>query len=305
MKILILDSSYLIYKSYFGMKNKHLKVERDGEEINTSAIFGFLRETLNLITEERYNFIISVNDTPPYYKKKLYRDYKKRPDKGLVIPSFHDERELIQAILYDLGIPTFFCNGYEGEEIAHTLIKRLSNHKVDLYTSDEDCYALLYDHVQLIKTNKGDIIKFGLDDLQEKYHVDRKQFTIFKALTGCKSDNIPSINGVGPVTASKLINEHGSMKNIIKHVDDITQEKLRKNFKKAIKSGLLNRAMKLTKIEVPQKLNKYEAKETLTYKDILEWIDAQSFLGGTNKLLLRNLQRTQKKNLKNIMEEIC
>ena len=300
VKILIIDDSYLIYKSYFGFKGRHLKVERDGVEINTSAIFGFIREIIHMKVEEKYDYIISVEDTGPYWKKTIDEDYKKRPDKGMSIPSFNDEKELIRAILYDLGIPSYYAQGYEGEEIGKALMKKYKDqHKIDFYTNDEDTYALIDDNVKLVKTDKGDIIKFGLEDLKEKYNVTPKQFVILKSLTGCKSDNVTSIIGVGNVTASKLVNEFGTVRNVINNLDKVSKS-LRTKIQEAIDNGNLKKSVKLTRMIAPKKLKKFKPEVKLGYKDILEFIDAQSFLNGSNKVVLMNIKKSQKKNKKRL-----
>lgn len=301
MKLLIVDSSFLIYKSFFAFKSNQLKVERDGEVINTSAIFGFIREIIHMKTGEKYDFIISVYDSPPYLKKQLSETYKDRPSKKITIPSFNDEKILIQAILYDLNIPCVYKKGYEGEEIAKSLINmHKDEHEIDFYTNDEDCYSLIDENVNLIKTDKGETIKFGLEDLKAKYNVTPKQFIQMKALTGCKSDNVQGITGVGPVTASKLVNEFKTIKNIKKNIDKIKQEKLKTNIRAAMESGTLTLSKKLTKIEAPRRLKLYKPEEELSYKEILEYIDAQSFLKGSNKLILANLKKTQRKNNESI-----
>ena len=304
MRILIIDSSYLMYKSYFAFKNRHLKVERDGEEINTSAIFGFIREIIHLKVNEKYDYVFAAHDSPPYLKKKIDETYKDRPAKGISIPSFNEEKILIQAILFDLGIPCIYSQGYEGEEIGKALIKKLKpyGHTIDFYSNDEDCYALIDDTVKLIKTDKGDIIKFGKEDLKEKYNVTPKQFTQLKALTGCKSDNVEGITGVGPVTASKLVNEFETIRNIVKNINDVKQENLRIKIIVAINSGVLNKSIKLTRMIAPKVLSRYKPDEVLSYADILEYIDAQSFLKGSNKVALMNLQKTQNKNKKELEE---
>ena len=300
MKILIIDSSFLIYRSFFGFKGRHLKVERDEIEINTSAIFGFIREIIYLKVNERYDYIIAVNDSPPYWKKTIDENYKKRPDKGISIPSFNDEKELIRAILYDLNIPSYFVNGYEGEEIGKALMKKhKGQHRIDFYTNDEDTYALIDDDVTLVKTDKGDIIKFGLKDLKEKYNVTPKQFVQMKSLTGCKSDNVTSIVGVGNVTASKLVNEFGTVRNVINNLDKVSKS-LRTKIQEAIDNGDLKKSIKLTRMIAPKKLKKFKPEVKLGYKDILEYIDARSFLKGCNKIVLMNIKKSQKKNKKRL-----
>jgi len=296
MKILIIDSSYLTYRSYFAFKGRHLKIERDGEEINTSAIFGFIREIIFLKTEERYDYIIAVNDTGPYLKKKIDPNYKKRPDKKISVPSFNDEKELIQAILYDLNIPCYFAKGYEGEEVAKALIEKYKKkHDIEFYTNDEDCYALIDDNVKLVKTDKGEVIKFGKKDLQKKYNVTPKQFVHMKALTGCKSDNVTSVIGVGPVTASKLVNEFGTVRNVVKNLDNISKN-LKIKIRESINNGNLNKSIILTRMEIPNKLQAYKPDTQLKYNDIFKYIDAQTFLKGSSQVVLMNIQKSQKAN---------
>ncbi len=226
MKILVIDGNYLVYKSFFAFKNRHLTVEKDGIEITTSAIFGFVREIIKLTLEQKYNFIICAWDCPPYIKKIRVPSYKERPKKD--IQSLSDEKIILIELLNDLKIPSIFSKGYEGEEVAASVIKKLEKYHVDLYSNDEDCYALLSQRTHLVNTKKRhkkdrktSFVAFTTRDLKEKYKVTPKEFIQFKALTGCKSDKVDGVVGIGPVTASALINEFKTVKNIKNNIEKI------------------------------------------------------------------------------------
>jgi DNA polymerase-1 len=293
LKILIIDGSYLAFKSYFAFSKNPLTATIDGEQIVTSTVFGFINEILSLSTKLKYDYIINVHDSPPYKKKNLYPSYKEGRKSS--IPSFNHEKELIKAITYDLNIPNIYSPGYEGEEVAKAVIKKSKDNEINFFTNDEDCFALLSKNVSLITTIRGDIKITTQNDLMDKYNVTPKQFRSFKAITGCSTDNVKGVNGIGPVGASQLISEFGSIKEILKNLNDLPQ-KIQEKFNSAMKSGQLKSSIILTRLETPKHLKAYKPEIHLPYADILEFIEARSFLKGSNKLILKHIQAKQKEN---------
>lgn len=302
MKILIIDSSYLMYKSYFAFRNKHLSVVKAGETINTSAVFGFTREIINLMIKFGYNFLICAWDSPPYIKKNKIPSYKERPKKDT--PSLELERKLIKAILFSLKIPSLSSEGYEGEEVASSIINKLKKEykTVDLYANDEDCFSLISNKTSLINTKKSALTKFNKKDLMKKYEVTPKQFIQFKALTGCRTDKVTGVKGVGPEKARWLINRFGTINNIKKNIGKIEteNEKIAEKLKKSIKDGSLKESRYLTKINKPKKLIRFIPTENNDFKDILEYLEANTLITGSNYLSLKFIKINQKKQFKKI-----
>jgi DNA polymerase I len=304
MKILIIDSSYLAYKSYFAFSKKHLTIKIEGVEIITSAIFGFIRELINLTHNKEYDFIALAWDSPPYIKKDKYPTYKENRKKD--VPMLAEEKNIIKAITYDLNIPSVLAKGYEGEETAASLIEKLWPNSIDIYTNDEDCYVLLSPKTHIVNTKQSSIIKFTVNDLMKKYKVTPKQFRTMKILMGCRTDNIAGIEKVGPVTASWLVNKYGTTKNIINNWKEIKKEKpsIINNLLKAYQTDIIKKAKYLTKINKPKFLKEIKPQTTIPYEMILEVLEAKTLLTGSNKMVLKYIQKSQAKHAINIKEKI-
>lgn len=294
MKFLIIDSSYLIYRSYFAFAKNHLTVNKDGQELITSAIFGFINELIMLQSDQNYDFIFTSWDTGPYLKKLKYPSYKEGRHKG-ELPDFNAEKEIIKAILFDLNIPVIYATGFEGEEVARTIINSCNAHQTHLYSNDQDCFVLLDDNVDLIRIHRGEIIFFDQQDLMDKYRVTPKQFRHWKALTGCSTDNVKGVQGIGPKSASDLISKFHSVKGVLKHIDQISPKQAEKILK-AKEDGTLKSSMYLTKIQAPKDIQFYKPEERLSYLDILDYVEARSFLKGEKKLILKAIKKRQKEN---------
>ena len=304
MEIVVIDSSYLTYKSFYALKNKHLFVKKDGEKIITSAVFGFVREVINLTTKYKYNFIICAWDAPPYIKKTKVSSYKERPRTDT--PELISEKEIIKAIMFDLNIPSIIAKGYEGEEVAASIIDRLNDNKIDLYTNDEDCYALISNRTSIVNSKDASLIRFKAENLNKKYKVTPEQFTHFKTLTGCKSDHISGVEGIGPVYASWLINKFGTISGIMENIDRIEKEKpkIAEKIIRSMKDRSIMVSKYLVKINRPKKLLQIIPSESLTYNEILEYLEANSFLRGSNLIALKFIKKNQRKLIKKIRKVV-
>jgi DNA polymerase-1 len=299
-----------MYRSYFAFKDKHLSVEKDGETIITSAIFGFVREIIKLYSLYNYDFIISALDAPPYIKKDKYPFYKERPQRGL--PSFAEEKELIKAILTDLYIPCLYYPGYEAEDAMAFILQKLDEHdETNIYTSDEDCYALLSKNTSLISMKVENKTRpyhsfFTEEDLMDKYGVTPKQFRVFKAITGCKSDRVPGVPGLGEKKAYWLVNRFKTFKKIKENIKTIIKENpgIGNKLSKSISNGELRVSRYLTKIEPPEKLLLLAQKEKVSYEKILEYLEAETLIEGSNRLFLKKIREKQIKSFLTVERKI-
>lgn len=303
MAISIIDSSYLSYKSYFAFASNHLSVVRDGEEIITSAIFGFVRELLSL-TDYGYQTIICVWDTPPYYKKDKIQTYKEKRKKD--IPSLANEREMIKGILYNLNIPSLYAKTYEGEDVASYIINKMGhNREIHFYTNDKDCYALLDNNVQLINTvfnrklKRSELTYFSIEDLEKEFGVTPKQFSEMKTIMGCASDNVQGVVGIGPKKASDLISHYKTVRNVYFNLDQL-KPKLAEKLINAKNDGSLNESKFLTTIVPPPKVELFVPKIKLSFEQILGYIEAYSLLKGANKLQLVKLRERNKSRIEEL-----
>jgi len=308
MKIILIDSSYLTYKSFFAYKNKHLTVKKDGEEIITSSIFGFLREIIALKSEEEYDFIICAWDSRPYMKEQRYPTYKATREKQN-IPSMTTEIELIKAIIYGLNIPSIISKGYEAEDVINFLIKKLSGENtVDIYGNDNDYYAILSSKTDMIVGRKKTKImqRYTKKDLLKEFGITPKQYRTFKVFTGCKTDNVTGIPGIGPVNAIWLINNFQTTENVLKNLKKIFREKpkIAEKIAYARENKLINESRYLTKILTPKNIKILPQTSDLHYTDILGYIEAKTMLTGQNKMILEIIEKDQKEVFNRIMKKL-
>jgi DNA polymerase I len=245
MKYLIIDTSYLIFRSFFAYPRL------TNEEEPTGAIFGFTKTVMALIKEYRPEYLIFAIDTPkPTWRHKVKVDYKAgRPD---IDPSMVQQiphiLEWCQKITPNYAIKDEFeaddhiyttCF----EVIQHSLLKQngsttgigelfqdggslnefdSKNFNLDdellIFSSDRDLYQLLvYPNVRFINTNatKTGYDLFGPIEFKAKYELEPIQWIDYKALVGDGSDNLSGLPGVGPKTATTLIQSVGSLYTLL------------------------------------------------------------------------------------------
>ena len=290
-KILAIDSSYLMYKSHYAFNKNHLSVFIGDQELITSSIYGFLRELINLKLEHDYKYFVTCWDTPPYTKKNMFSDYKEGRKSTVNI---NDQREILKQILISLKIKCCYENGYEGEEVVRYFIDKYKNDEVDVYTADEDCYALISGNNNIVNTSKNELTIFDEESLNDKYGVTSKQFVAFKAITGCGSDHIKGVNGIGPKGATKLASKYNNIQGVIKNSNNINDKKMKTKIGNSMKDGSLRKSIYLTKIRKPDKVLNFKDNGA-GYIDILEVLEFNSFLTGKNKMALKVIKKDQEK----------
>lgn len=232
-KLFLIDAYALIYRAYFAF-SKNPRLTSKGFDV--SAIYGFTNILLELINNEKPQYLAVVFDTP----KKTHRhiefvEYKANRDampEGIsaAIP-------YIKRILQDLNIPAVSLDGYEADDVIGTIAKKASIQGFQIYmmTPDKDFAQLVEDNILMyrpgIRGNPAEI--WNKERVCSKFDIDNvNQVIDILGMVGDAVDNIPGIAGVGPKTASKLLKEYGSLENIyhsIKDFDGKLEEKLIKS----------------------------------------------------------------------------
>ncbi|THF88120.1 DNA polymerase I [Deinococcus sp. KSM4-11] len=211
--LVLIDGHALAFRSLFALRRGEPNVPRltnaHGEA--TDAIHGFMSLTLRL-AKQRSNQVIVVFDPPvKTFRHEQFDGYK--AGRAETPPDLHRQVDRIREIVDAVGLPRLEEPGYEADDVIATLTRMAegTGMQVRIVTSDRDAYQLLDDHVRVI-TNDFSLI--GPDEVFEKYGVTVRQWVDYRALTGDASDNIPGAKGIGPKTASKLLQEYGSLEGI-------------------------------------------------------------------------------------------
>ena len=170
-----------------------------------------------------------IFDTPePTFRHKLSPIYK--GDRPSMPEELSQQIPYLHALIKAQGIPLYSLPGAEADDIIGTLAKRavLEGHHVLISTGDKDMAQLVNEHVKLEDSFKDRVLDEA--GVYEKFGVHPHQIIDYLTLMGDASDGIMGVPGVGAKTAAKLLNEYGSLNNIIANVDQL-KGKISQNIK--------------------------------------------------------------------------
>src|SRR3990172_6015394 len=218
-KFVLIEGNAIVHRAYHVMPPL---TRSDGTP--TGAVQGFFSMILKIIQDLRPAHIAIAFDSPsPNFRKELFKEYQsQRPAmESDLSPQFG----IIQGILKRAKIPVYAVEGLEADDIIGTIAEKAkeTGHLVYILTGDRDMLQLVNHKTKVLAPVKGisEMVLFDEEKVKEKYGITPSQFVELKALMGDSSDNYPGASGIGPKTASNLINEFGSVDNIYKSISKI------------------------------------------------------------------------------------
>ena len=256
-KLFLLDAYALIYRSYYAFI-KNPRINSKGQ--NTSAIMGFCN-TLNEVLEKEKPTHIGVAFDPhgPTFRNEAYPAYKAQreetpEDIRMSVP-------IIKDILRAYRIPILQVDGYEADDVIGTLALKLSGNAGEKAESDISVYMLTpdKDYGQLVRKNVfifrprhgGGYETMSPETVCQKYSISSTDQVIdLLALMGDSADNFPGCPGVGEKTAAKLIEQFGTVENMLANTDQI-KGKLREKVEAAIEDIKMSKFLATIKTDVP------------------------------------------------------
>ena len=256
-KLFLLDAYALIYRSYYAFI-KNPRINSKGQ--NTSAIMGFCN-TLNEVLEKEKPTHIGVAFDPhgPTFRNEAYPAYKAQreetpEDIRMSVP-------IIKDILRAYRIPILQVDGYEADDVIGTLALKLSGNTGENAESDISVYMLTpdKDYGQLVRKNVfifrprhgGGYETMSPETVCQKYSISSTDQVIdLLALMGDSADNFPGCPGVGEKTAAKLIEQFGTVENMLAHTGQI-KGKLREKVEAAVEDIKMSKFLATIKTDVP------------------------------------------------------
>jgi len=184
-----------------------------GEMVTSAGIpvtgtFGTINTILSIIEKGEYESIIPCYDAGGNFRKKLDDDYKGNREKSS-IEHYADMGLLIEDVLPTLGFNPVGQKGWEADDLIATISRNSPAYReIHILTVDADLLQLVGNRVKVILFNSIKKTKtYGIDEVIEKYGVYPAEVKYWKALCGDPSDNIAGIKGIGPKTATRIIEE--------------------------------------------------------------------------------------------------
>ena len=214
-RLFLLDAYALIYRAYYGLiKNPRI----NSKGVNTSAIFGFVNTLEEVLRKENPTHIaVGFDPAGPTFRHEAFEQYKAQREETPEV--IRQSVPVIKEIIRAYNIPLIEVAGYEADDVIGTLAKEAEKAGFDIYmmTPDKDYGQLVSPHIFIYKPLFGGNFEVrGVEEVTAKYGIERPEQVIdILGLMGDASDNIPGCPGIGEKTAMKLVQEFGSIENLL------------------------------------------------------------------------------------------
>ncbi len=218
--LFLLDGMALVYRSFFALQRTGMATK---EGVPTGATYGFLVTLLKIYETYRPNYLaVAFDSAEKTFRHHLYEPYKANrpePPEDLIA-----QLDVIFRLVEAMRIPVLKQSGYEADDLIGSAARKFEQQcSIYIVTPDKDLAQLVHDGVKILKPGKkqNELLLFGKEEIEEQFGVSPERFIDLLTLTGDNSDNIPGAKGIGPKTASKLLNTYGNLESIMQHLDEL------------------------------------------------------------------------------------
>ena len=282
-KILLVDGSSYLYRAFHAMPNL---MNSAGEQ--TGAVYGIINMLRRLRQDFESAYFSVVFDAPgPTFRDSLYPQYKaNRPP---MPEELRTQISVVHNVIKALGLPLLCIEGVEADDVIGTLATQSASAGMDvlIVSGDKDLAQLITNQITMVDTMKN--ITYDSREVEKKFGVSPEQIIDYLSLVGDTSDNIPGVPKVGPKTASKLLQQFGSLDEILRNVEQISG-KVGQNLVDSLHQIPLSRELATIKLDVildlapsdlkPEQPNLDKLRHLYAHLEFKTWL---SELDGTTK----------------------
>ncbi len=292
-KLFLLDAYALIYRSYYAfIKNPRI----NSKGLNTSAIMGFLNTLNEVLTKEKPTHIgVAFDPHGPTFRSEAFPAYKAQREE--TPEDIRKAVPIIKDLLKAYRIPILQVDGYEADDVIGTLAEKAGSIGVETYmlTPDKDYGQLVRDNVFIYRPRHGGGYEtMGPKEVCEKYSIPSPMAVIdLLALMGDSADNFPGCPGVGEKTAAKLIDEFGSIEQLLARSSEI-KGKLREKVEEHVDDIKMSYFLATIKTDVPIELDMESLKLVEPNEDELGKLLLELEMKSFADRVLKKSQKPQK-----------
>ena len=248
--LLLIDAYAMIYRAYYAFIRAP-RMNSRGE--NTSAIFGFVVTFEDLLKRLKPSHIaVAFDPAGPTFRHEAFEQYKAQrqetpEDIRWAVPR-------IKQILQAMNVPVLEVPGYEADDVIGTIAHKAEQEGFEVYmaTPDKDYGQLVTEHIFMYRPrHTGGFEKLGPQEVCEKYGLQSQSQVIdLLGLMGDSSDNIPGCKGVGEKTAVQLLQQFGSIDNLLANTD-LLKGALQRKIQEQVEEIRFSRFLATIKTDVP------------------------------------------------------
>ncbi len=274
-KLFLIDAYALLFKYYYAFIGRPM---RNRAGMNTSVIFGFVKFLRDIQKRERPDLLgVAFDPKGGSFRRELYPEYKanrsETPEDILLSVPY------VKRILEAMCIPVLEVAGYEADDVIGTLSQKgvAAGYEVFMVTPDKDYGQLVRDNCKIYKQrgNDGSIEIVDRAAIREKYGIeDPVLIRDILALWGDTSDNIPGVAGIGEKSACKLVQQWGTVENLLDNVDKLTG-KQREKIAESRETLLLAKKLTTIRLDVPIPFNEEDLTVCAPHIDALQALFAE------------------------------
>lgn len=221
MKVCLIDGSGYIFRAFYALPPM---TAPDGTPVN--AVYGFTNMYLRLTSKIGCDYSLTLFDAKrENYRNQIYPAYK--ANRIETPPELIPQFEIIREAVHTLNLHYLDMEGYEADDLIATYAKLAleQGFEVTIVSADKDLMQLIRPGIEFYDPMKDKF--FGPEDVKEKFGVYPDKVIDVQALMGDSTDNVPGVPGIGPKTAAELVNEFGSLDEVLKRAGEIKQNKRR------------------------------------------------------------------------------
>jgi DNA polymerase-1 len=227
-RLILIDGHALLYRAFFAFPTLTTK-----EGLMVNAVYGFTRILLSVIKDINPKYLAVTFDTPkPTFRHTDFVGYKAQRKE--MPEELRGQIDLVKEVVTVLNIPQFAIDGYEADDVIGTISRQVTANCKDgkhgthvlIVTGDKDAFQLVDDcvHVLVPPHGKHGEQEFDQEAVLNKMGVRPDQIVDYKALSGDPSDNIPGIQGIGPKTAVRVLQEFDTVDNMYEEIKNQTDK---------------------------------------------------------------------------------
>jgi DNA polymerase I len=283
-RLIILDGHSLMNRAFYA-----LPPLTNAEGLHTNALYGFTGMLFKMKEEIKPDYIVCTFDRKaPTFRHEEYKEYKAGRKK---MPSELGEQfPVLKELLNLLAIDVFEIDGFEADDLIGTLSKFAEEKGIEVYivTGDRDALQLASDDIKVVITKKGMSEKeiYDHNRMVEDFGVTPTQFIDVKGLMGDSSDNIPGVPGIGEKTAYKLIQQYGSVENVLQNIESISGSKIKQNLMDFSEQAIFSKKLAtiITNVPVDIDLNSIKSKDSFDLEALRQMFFRLQFKSLLDKL---------------------
>ncbi|SVC73396.1 uncharacterized protein METZ01_LOCUS326250, partial [marine metagenome] len=260
----LIDGSGYIFRAYYALP----PLTRKSDGMPTGAVSGFCNMLFKLLEVSKSNdnkekpthFAVIFDSARKNFRNEIYSDYKanrsEAPDD--LVPQFEYIRKSVEAF----NLPSIELINYEADDLIATYSEQIVKEgaKVTIISSDKDLMQLYKKDIRIYDPMKKKFI--CSEDIDKKFGVSPEKIVDVQALAGDSSDNVPGVPGIGVKTAAELINQYGTLEDLLKKAGEVKQNKRRETLLNNKNKAIISKKLVVLKKDVPvkNKITEFELK---------------------------------------------